>query len=81
MFQEDQNSQAAYSTIFKLIKVAGLWYRLPYSCDNKRPFENKHGSKIFENKHAQNIETLFLRYNCLFVYLLVPALHMNIYIS
>ena len=37
-------------------------YDIPYSRDNKRLFENTHGLKIFENKHAQNIETLFLRY-------------------
>ena len=27
-------------------------FDIPYSRDNKRPFENKLGSKIFENKHT-----------------------------
>ena len=44
----------------------GLILKLPYSRDNKRLFENKHGSKIFENKacpkHWNLISLIYRKY-------------------
>ena len=49
-----------FRVYIKLTLEVSIWFKsiisdkiyIPYSRDNKRPFENKHGSKIFENKHA-----------------------------